>query len=76
MDVPGWRRRRRRGVRGWSRRSQLEGGLQGGNLFRLLLAEPIAMLREFPFEGLVKAGLLCGEILPKLLQSILHVVCK
>jgi hypothetical protein len=34
------------------------------------------VLRELSFEGLIKTGLLRGELLPELLHGVLHVVCK
>jgi hypothetical protein len=34
------------------------------------------MFREFAFEGLVQTGLLHSELLPELLQGVLHIVCK
>jgi hypothetical protein len=76
MDVPGWRGRRWRGIRGWLRRFRREGCLQGSDLLLFLLAEPLAVFREFSFEGLVQASLLYGELLPKLLQGVLHSVYK
>jgi hypothetical protein len=76
VDVPGWRRRGRWRIGGWAGRLQLQGRLQGGDFLRLLRIEPFAMFREFAFEGLVQTGLLHSELLPELLQGVLHIVCK
>jgi hypothetical protein len=53
-----------------------KGRLELGDLLLLLPIEPLAVFREFAFKGLVQTGLLHGELLPKLIQGVLHVVCN
>ncbi len=62
----------RRGVR----RRGAEAGLKGQNLLSLLLVQPAPMLLELPFEDLLQAGLLFGDLAVELLPMVFHFFCK